>query len=559
MNAAVVAAFGLICFALAYRFYGGFLARTVYQTEDPDFVTPAHELEDGSDYVPCPSEVLWGHHFTSIAGLAPLVGPAVAVIWGWVPAVLWVVLGTTFIGAVHDYGCLTISAKNGGRSIADLTGGVLGKRARALFLTLVFFLTWIVVAVFAFIIALLFKLYPATVLPVNFEIVVALAIGWWVKKKQGSLLVPSLLALVTLYFLVWVGTWPGWALHMPAVFGDEIQTWLVFLLTYAFLASIMPVWLLLQPRDYINSHQLVVGLGGLYLSLFLFQPEIVAPAYVSAPAGAKSWFPFLFITIACGAISGFHGLVGSGTTSKQLDKLPSARPIGYGGMLGEGSVALLATLACTAGFRSTDAWSHHYSDWNAAAGLPAKLKALVSGGAYFLEGGLGVPEAIGSAIVAVLIISFGATTLDSATRIQRYIIQELAEGAGVSFLAKPIPAAAVAAFTPILLLMGARWKSLWPIFGASNQLLASMSLVVLTVYLARRGRPLLPVAAPMVYVGAITLGALGMQTAGFFKAGDSLLGGLSVLMFVLGAWTILEGALALRRVRAGEGGDDGLV
>lgn len=550
MNAAVVAALGLTAFVLAYHTYSAYLAREVFQTEDPKFVTPAHEKADGMDYVVSPEPVLWGHHFTSIAGLAPLVGPAVAVIWGWVPAVLWVVFGTIFLGAVHDYGALVISAKNGGHSIADLTGGVIGKRARVLFLTLVFFLTWIVVAVFAFVIATLFKLYPATVIPVNSEILVALVIGWWVYKRKGSLLGPSIAALALLYFLVWVGT--IYPVHMPALVQDETTTWLVFLLLYAFAASLMPVWMLLQPRDYINSHQLVVGLGGLYLALFLFQPPIQAPALVLEPAGAAPLFPFLFVTIACGAISGFHGLVGSGTTAKQLDKLPSARKIGYGGMLGEGSVALLATLACTAGFESTEAWSHHYGSWDAANGLGPKLRALVEGGSYFFEHGLGIPDAMGQAVVAVLIISFGATTLDSATRIQRYIVQELAEAVGFRPLTHPWAAAAVAAFFPAALLYGGNWKHLWPIFGASNQLLAAMSLVVLTVYLIQRGRPHLPVLLPMFYVAGVTILALGGQAWGHLQSGNHLLLGLSVVMGILGIWTLAEGHMAKKRAQAGE-------
>lgn len=550
MNAATVALLGLSCFALGYRFYSRYLASRVYQTEDASFVTPAHAFRDDQDFVPTDSHVLWGHHFTSVAGLAPLVGPAVAVIWGWVPAVLWVVFGTIFLGAVHDYGCLQISAKNGGTSVADLTGGVIGDRARLLFLTLVFFLSWIVIAVFAFIIAKLFVDYPATVLPVNAEIGVALLIGWWVHEKKGSLLVPSLVALVFLYVLVFVGTQVP--LHIPPLLGDEITTWLAFLLLYAFAASLMPVWLLLQPRDFINSHQLVVGLGGLYLSLFLFRPEIVAPAFVASPPGAAPLVPFLFVTIACGAISGFHGMVASGTTSKQLDRLPSARPIGYGGMLGEGSVALLATLACTAGFPDTAAWSHHYGSWHAANGLGAKLGALVDGGAYFFQHGLGLSPVYGKAIVAVLVISFGATTLDSATRIQRYIIQELGTTLGVRPLTRPWLAAVVAAFFPIALLYGGNWTKLWPIFGASNQLLAAMSLVVLTVYLIQRRRPHLPVMIPMVLITGITLAALCLEATAHFQAGRTLLFGLTVTMAVLGVWTLVEGFLAHRRFSAGE-------
>jgi carbon starvation protein len=559
MNAALVALGGLTCFWLGYTFYSDYLAREVFQTEDPDFVTPAHSQADGVDFVATPEPVLWGHHFTSVAGLAPLVGPAVAVIWGWVPAVLWVVLGSIFLGAVHDYGALALSARNGGTSIADLAGGVIGERARVLFLSLVFFLTWIVVAVFAYVIAILFMKFPASVLPVNFQIVVAVLIGWWVHRGKGSLLGPCLLALVVLYGLVWVGTWMP--LEIPALFPDnpvtalhegQLYTWIAFLLVYAFGASLMPVWLLLQPRDFINSHQLVVGLGGLYLSLFLFHPPVVAPAFVTHPTGASPLFPFLFVTIACGAISGFHGLVGSGTTAKQLDRLPSARWIGYGGMIGEGSVALLATLACTAGFPTTEAWHAHYGSWQAASGLMAKLGALVQGGAYFFQNGLGIPPALGEAVVAVLIISFGATTLDSATRIQRYIIQELGGSLGIRPLTNPWVAAGIAAFFPVALLIGDNWKHLWPLFGASNQLLAAMSLVVLSVWLIQKKRPYLPLFLPMLFVSTITLVALGFQVLEHWRSGNMLLFGLTLTMSCLGLWTLMEGYQAKRKAEKGE-------
>lgn len=553
MNAALAAALGLGCFALGYKKYSSFLEAQVFETNDPQFRTAAHEREDGVDFVPTPESVLLGHHFTSIAGLAPLVGPAVAVIWGWLPALLWIVFGTIFLGAVHDYGCLALSAKNGANSVADLTGDILGDRARILFLTLVFFLTWIVIAVFGFVIAKLFVLYPATVIPVNAEILVALGIGWWVHKRKGSLLVPSLLALVLLYVLVYVGTLYPVSISdlVPAslqnFLGGEIQVWLAYLLSYAFLASLMPVWLLLQPRDYINSHQLAVGLGGLYLALFLFRPEIQAPALVTHPEGASPLFPFLFVTIACGAISGFHGLVGSGTTSKQLDQLPSARKIGYGSTLGEGCVALLATLACTAGFPSSEAWHAHYGSWNAANGLSAKLAALVGGGAYFFEQGLSIPTPVGEAVVAVLVISFGATTLDSATRIQRYIIQELGTATGFSPATKPWIAAGLAAFLPVLLLQKNYWTKLWPIFGASNQLLAAMSLVVLSAYLVQRKKPAWPVLGPMIYVSGVTVLALILQALGHFRSQNWLLFGLTVVMTVLGIWVLIEGHRARGR------------
>ncbi len=312
MNAALLAFFSLSCFFLSYIFYSKFLCRKIYRL-DSKLLTPAHEFNDGIDYVPANKHVLFGHHFTSIAGAAPIVGPAIAVIWGWLPALLWVVVGTIFIGAVHDFGCLVISAKNKGHSIGDLAGKVISKRARALFLTIIFFLTWIVIAVFAYIIATLFSQFPTTVLPVNIQIIIAITIGILIYRTRFGILIPSIIALLVLYAFIYLGTY--FPVHLPAFVGGQVESWIVLLFIYSFFASVLPVWLLLQPRDFINSHQLIVGLGAMYLGLFIVHPPMVAPALNLQVEGGMPWFPFLFITIACGAISVFLCLVGSGTTS----------------------------------------------------------------------------------------------------------------------------------------------------------------------------------------------------------------------------------------------------
>ncbi len=406
MNAALVAAVVLLCFYFfGFRFYSGFLARRVWHLEDSE-PTPAHRLRDGVDYVPTRRSVLFGHHFTSIAGAAPIVGPAIAVIWGWVPALLWVVLGTLLMGAVHDFGCLVLSARHDGRSMGDIAARVVNPRTRTLFLLIIFFLIFFVLAVFAFVIATLFVQYPSSVIPINFEIVVAILIGYLIHRRGMPILWPSIGALVLLYGAVFVGI--EYPISVPPLLGTPVNTWIVFLLIYSFIASVLPVWLLLQPRDFINSYQLLVGLGLMFAGLFVLQPEIVAPALNLSPEGAPPWMPFLFVTIACGAISGFHGLVSSGTTAKQLDRISDARPIGYGAMLGEGSLALMATLACTAGFAELESWTAHYHSWGAAAGLGAKLSAFVGGTSHFMAT-LGIPLNVAETVVVVLIISFAAT------------------------------------------------------------------------------------------------------------------------------------------------------
>ena len=287
MNAALLAVFSLSCFFISYLFYSRFLAKKIYKL-DSNIVTPAHKFKDGIDYVPTNKHVLFGHHFTSIAGAAPIVGPAVAVIWGWLPAVLWVVFGTIFIGAVHDFGCLVLSAKNKGHSIGDLTGIIIGKRARALFLTIIFFLTWIVIAVFAYIIATLFSQFPTTVLPVNIQIIIAVTIGLVIYRTKFGILIPSIIALLVLYGFIYLGTYCP--VSLPSFAGGQVESWVVLLFVYAFIASVLPVWLLLQPRDFINSHQLFVGLGIMYLGLFIVHPPMVAPAINLEVEGACRGF-----------------------------------------------------------------------------------------------------------------------------------------------------------------------------------------------------------------------------------------------------------------------------
>lgn len=559
MNAALLAFFSLFCFLLSYLFYSRYLGKKIYKIES-DIKTPAHEFKDGIDYVPTNKHVLFGHHFTSVAGAAPIVGPAIAVIWGWLPALLWVVFGTIFIGAVHDFGCLVISAKNKGHSIGDLTGNIIGKRARVLFLTIIFFLTWIVIAVFAYVIATLFSQFPKTVLPVNIQIIIAVLIGIIIYRTKYGILIPSIIALCVLYGFIYLGSYCP--VHLPAFVGGQIESWIVLLLVYAFIASVLPVWLLLQPRDYINSHQLFVGLGIMYLGLFILHPPMVAPAVNLEVEGGLPWFPFLFITIACGAISGFHGLVGSGTTSKQINSIRDTRMIGYGAMLGEGSLGLMSVLASTAGFATFAAWKTHYSSWSAAGSMDAKIGAFVTGGAYFLKEGLMLPDGFGTTLIAVIVISFAATTLDTSTRIQRYITSELGQIYNIKILTNRFVAAAIAAFTPLILIFGGEgfsWKRLWPIFGATNQMLAGLSLLVLTVYLYRKGRNILFTLIPLIFLIIMTSTAMALSLKDFITSRNWVLSIVSVILLSFSLWIILEAVNAVRNLKNKDNVTDDLV
>ena len=306
MNAILLAALGLGAFALGYRFYARFIGDRIFQL-DPKFETPAHALEDGVDFVPTNKWVLWGHHFTSVAGAAPIVGPAIAVIWGWLPAFLWVTLGTIFFAGVHDAGALWASIRNEGKSIGALTESVVGPRARSLFMVVIFLLLLMVNAVFAIVIAGLFQDFPSSVIPSWFVIAVAMGIGWALYRRGVPLLWPSVIGLILLYSSMFVGN--EIPIMMPDAFGLEgAAIWVLVLFGYAFFASSLPVWLLLQPRDYINGLQLFIALAVFYGAVILGNPTIVAPAFNTAiPDGAPPFIPLLFVTIACGAISGFHG------------------------------------------------------------------------------------------------------------------------------------------------------------------------------------------------------------------------------------------------------------
>jgi len=553
MNAAVLAGIVFVTFALGYRFYSRFLAERVFALRADELV-PAVELEDGIDYVPTRRHVLWGHHFASIAGAAPIVGPAIAVIWGWLPALLWVCLGTVFMGATHDFAALVISTRHQGRSIGEVAGHVIGPRVRTLFLVVISLLIWVVLAVFAYIIGTLFVSTPSSIFPINVQIIVAMTLGWLVYRRRVPMFVPSLVAYVFLLVAIYYGE--AFAAAFPMVTGVSVLAWVWLLLLYSFVASVLPVWLLLQPRDYLISHQLVTGLVVLSLGLLVLQPQVVAPVIQLEPEGAPSLIPFLFVTIACGAISGFHGLVSSGTTSKQLARATDARPIGYGGMLAEGMLGLLAVLAATAGFSSSEEWWHHYSSWGAADGLAAKLDAFVSGGATFVAS-LGIDRDIARTFMAVMVIAFAATSLDTGARIQRLVIAELADAYGVRALRNRFTSGAVGIAAALLLAVtqgeGKGGLALWPLFGTTNQLVAGVTLLIVSIWLQRQGRPVVYTVVPMVLVGAATAWAMAGNLVHYYADfGDLWLLAVSgTVILALDVWILLEG---IRMLFEGRGG-----
>jgi carbon starvation protein len=555
VNAAVLAIGSIVLLYLGFRFYGRFLDSKVFSIQNESGQTPAEEFNDNVDFVPTQKEVLFGHHYSSIAGAAPIVGPAVAVIWGWLPALLWVLIGVIFMGAVHDYGALIISMKHKGQSIGQLAQEILGPRTRTMFLTIIFFLVLMVLAVFALVITNLFIQFPASVIPVNFEIFIAIIIGIGINKNKIKLKIPSIIAQVLLMLMIYIGT--QYPISLEPIVGKEnvVMTWISFLMSYSFIACVLPVWLLLQPRDFINSHQLVVGLVLLVLGLIVSSPTVVAPAINPNPVGAPPWFPFLFITIACGAISGFHGLVSSGTTSKQVAKFKDAKFIGYGGMLGEGLLAILATLAVTAGFKSSAMWHSHYSSWNAANGLASKIKAFVLGSGNFLQS-LGIPAEYSNTVIAVLIISFAATSLDTAARIQRLIISEIGSNLKIKLLENRYVSAFIAIATAFALIMmrggGKGGLILWPLFGATNQMLACLTLIVISIYLLKtkpNNKYYLCFGIPAIFLAIITSIGIINNIQNFMFMRNYFLTTVGCILFICQIWIIIEAIIQFNKMR----------
>lgn len=616
MHALLLALIAGALLILAYITYGRWLSTRVFTLRE-DSETPAVSLNDGADFCPTAKSVVFGHHFTSIAGTGPIVGPAIAVMWGWLPALVWVVFGAIFLGAVHDLASLVISLRNRGRSIGDVAGDLLGPRVRLIFLSVLVMGLWVVLAVFGLVIASVLRQYPSAIFPVLFQIPLAVGVGLLIHRKGRSLVGASVACLALMYASVVFGD----AAFGPTIGGlkslnaflaaQPLWAWTTGLLLYCYVASVLPVWLLLQPRDYINALQLLSALvlvvGGLVGAAVLGgfgqgvdahaggavrRPlELVAPMVQWQPAGAPPILPMLFITVACGAISGFHCLVASGTTSKQVRCETHARAVGYGSMLTESFLAVLVIVACAAGiglglvkggevFHGVEAYRAQYESWTAAGALASTVGAFVLGSANLIES-VGVPHSVAIALMGVLVASFAGTTMDTACRLQRYVIQELGRALFPRASADPAtakmhPAAwltsthgatCVAVVSAALLAAiparGQAWTLenagkggmiLWPLFGATNQLLAGLAFVVIFAWLRATGRPRWFVAPAMVFMLVAPAWAMGWQafvgneqSPSWVSTGSWTLLAVACATLALEAWLAIEAALWMRR------------
>ncbi len=549
-------------YIVMYKIYGKYIGNRIFKINKQNKV-PSKEFNDGIDYVPTKKEIVFGHHFASIAGTGPIVGPAIAIIWGWLPAILWVFIGSIIIGAVHDFGVLIVSMRNKGKSIADFTNKYINNRTRYLFFIIAFLELWIFISILGMVIAIIFDMYPGSVFPVWFEIPLAIILGYVVFKKGKNVLIWSIYAVILMYITVIIGAYLPF--NLPEIFGiSPIGGWTIILLIYAYIASVLPVTTLLQPRDFINSHQLLIAMAllilGVLFSSFGSDFHIIAPVIQEHPKDAPPLIPFIFIIIACGAFSGFHAIVSSGTSSKQVSNEKDTLFIGYGGMLMESALAVLVIIAVAAGIGlgyetssgetlfGIEAWNNHYASWTSAIGLGSKISAFVIGSANMIES-IHIPKSISIVVMGVFVASFAGTSLDTATRIQRYVLSELFTGIKIKFIKNRFFLTAIVVITAIFLAFssGADGKgalSLWPLFGAINQILGTLALIVLTLYLEKKGGlKWLVTAIPAVFMIVVTLWASVLNQVNFHAGDNNLLKVINIIIIVIAVWITIEGII----------------
>ena len=562
MSSIFIVLFGLSGFCLGWFVYSKFIAEKIYQL-DPNYQTPAHRFNDGVDYVPTNRYVLWGSHFTAVAGAAPIAGPALAVYWGWAPALLWVTFGSIFFAGVHDFGALWASNRHDAKSIGALSESVVGKRTRALFMVVIFLLLMLVLAVFSTIIATDMVIFPTSVFPAWAAIPVAICVGVLIRRKV-NLLAVSVVGVAILYFTIWIGSNNEMALPGD-IFGlGPNGNWIIILFIYAGIASMLPVWLLLQPRDYINGAQLVIGLIVLYTAVLIAMPEVTAPAFNSNLAeGTPPILPILFVTIACGALSGFHGIVSSGTSSKQLSNEKDARFVGYLGALGEGSLALITIVAVTGSLYAANGveWDAIYGSFTTGPGQAG----FIEGGAALISQGWGIPEAFSETMLAVMVVLFAGTTMDAGLRLQRYIVQEWGAIYEIAPLKNSYISTLIAVAFCLLLAFGVTagqypgdgGNLIWPVFGATNQILASLTLLIISIYLMKLRRPFIFTLAPMVFILFMAFWASVWYLIDYFQTGRWLLVVLNLAVLIVSVLVMLEAMAVISKLRnANKAGDE---
>ncbi len=485
----------IIVFFVAYVTYGSWLAKK--WGVDPSKKTPANEMYDGVDYVPASSGVVIGHHFASIAGAGPIIGPIAAGIFGWLPVYLWIIIGSIFFGGVHDFGSLFASIRHKGKSISKIIADNMGTSGKKLFSLFAWLTLILVEAAFVAIVANTFVSIPAVATTSLLFIIVAVLFGIATNRLGVNGKIATVIGVFGIFASIYVG------LKLPIIL--PFETWVVIILAYIFIASVTPVWILLQPRDYLNSYLLYAMLLGAIVGLILYNPDMVTPAFnglkVVNASGTQYLFPILFVTVACGAISGFHSLVGSGTTAKQINSEKDIKLVGYGAMLIEGVLAVIALI--TISYVAVGTFE------------PGTAPAVIfSQGVGTFMSKFGLDYDTGVTFVSLAVSAFALTSLDTATRLGRFIFQEYFEKENIEKSKQSILTNKyVATFITVVLgglLCVNGWKNIWPIFGSANQLLAALALLAIGVWLKKSGKNSIMVIVPMIFMLLVTLAALGL-------------------------------------------------
>ena len=516
MGSLIIAALALILFLWAYVFFVRILDNLWHI--EPKRSTPAFSKYDSVDYIPAKNWlVLFGHHFSSIAGAGPIIGPVIAVmLWGWLPALLWVVLGTIFIGGVHDYGSLITSVREGGTSVADIAGHVISKRAKILFSLFVWLALILVIAVFAYLCADTFVKEPKIVLPSLGLIPVAMVVGFLMYNLRVNIALVTVFGLTCLVGLIAAGDF------LPI--NGSINIWILVLFIYCYFASVLPVNILLQPRDYLSSFLLFFGVGAGYIGLLLSRPAITMPHYIRFNTSEGYLWPALFVTVACGAISGFHALIASGTTSKQIASERHVRRIGYGAMVAEGLVAVLTIICAAILFNRGD-------DFGAA------LKEIGPIGIFGRGFGVITSKILankGSFIAITILNAFILTTLDTATRISRYLTEELFK------IKNRFASTALIVILSASLAFSGKWNKIWPAFGASNQLVAALAFFVLSCWLLSKKKPAFITLWPAFFMLATSVVSLTLSAVKYFRNKDAVLFITTIVLIGLAGFMVYE-------------------
>ncbi len=532
MSSLALILFALAIFTIAYIFYGRYIAKNL--EIDPTRKTPAHTMYDGIDYVPARAPVLLGHHFASIAGAAPIIGPIVAAVFGWVPVALWIFFGGIFMGAVHDFSSLIASVRHKGRSIGEVIEEEIGTTGKFFFLIFSWTTLILVVAVFTIVVGQTFEETPQAASASVMFIAVSVIFGLLLYKLKMSLTLSTIIGLVLLSLSL-IGGY-----IFPLAF--PVWIWYAILLIYIFVASVAPVWILLQPRDYLNSFILyaimILGLAGIILS----NPTIKLPEFTSFHVDSLgSLFPILFVTVACGAISGFHSLVASGTTAKQLSSEEDAQVVGYGAMLIESLLAIISLI--TAAMLLSE-------EYSAMKGNPITIFAHGLGS---MMTKLGIEYNTGKTFASLAVSAFALTSLDTATRLARFAMQEFFTKKGIPEERQPFMAKNRYAITLVsvgcaaLLIFSGQGLKLWPIFGSANQLLAALALLATSVWLSRKGKKALYVKIPMIIMFAITLTALIVMVYQNIMTNNFVLTIIALALFILAVFLAIEAKKRLQQ------------